>query len=324
MSRFSPLCVVLSLLASTPLLVNAQSKESPKKATSGKATTGNAVASKKPAEFAWVNPVPGKYSNVVQHGTFESEIAGEPVGYCVLLPPGYEANANESKRYPVVYYLHGGRPGGETKALGVAPMMREAMSSGRVPEMIIVFVNGGPVSHYNVPGRDDVRGKDVFVEELIPHIDATYRTIADREHRGLEGFSQGGRGTARIGFRHPELFCSIAAGGGGHETERRISESGGMENPNLVFAEGDNTYDLARAYAASEPRIPMKVLIYVGTKDFNYENNLVYMKFLDGLRIPHERIVTEGIPHSASGNYEKRGEEIMRFHARNFGLMGEG
>ena len=42
-------------------------------------------------------------------------------------------------------------------------------------------------------------GCDVFIDELIPHIDATYRTVAERGGRGLEGFSQGGRGTVRLG-----------------------------------------------------------------------------------------------------------------------------
>lgn len=286
----------------------------------GQAEAKSKSAKKPEQKFAWVNPVPGKYRDVVKHGTFDSKIVNQPVGYCVLLPPNYDTESARSKRYPTVYYLHGGRPGSETKALGVAVQMQKLMASQKVPGMIVVFVNGGPVSHYNVPNRDGALGKDVFVEELIPHIDRTYRTIADREHRGLEGFSQGGRGTARIGFRHPELFSSIASGGGGHETERRISESGGEENPGLVFAEGDNTYDLARRYANLKQKPLLNMLIYVGTKDFNYENNLAYMKFLEGLGIEYSKLVVDGIPHSATAHYEQQGAAIMNFHARNFGL----
>lgn len=278
---------------------------------------------KKPAAkpFAWVNNVPQKYDDVVTHATFESSIAGEEVGYCILLPPSYDRQNASERRYSTLYYLHGGRPGSETKALGLAPMFRKAMVAGDVPEMIVVFVNGGPVSHYNVPGPKESRGKDVFVDELIPHVDATYRTHADRDHRGLEGFSQGGRGTARIGFRHPELFCSIAPGGGGYATEKSISESGGEERPGLVFAAGDNAYDLAREYAKAESRLPMSILIHVGTKGFNYENNLAYMDYLEGLGIPFERLIVADAPHSASVIYTKRGRDLMRFHAKNFGLL---
>ena len=64
-----------------------------------------------------------------------------------------------------------------------------------------------------------------FIKELIPHIDKTYRTIASRKGRAIEGFSQGGRGTARHMFKYPELFCSVAPMGGGHQHEKRISEN---------------------------------------------------------------------------------------------------
>jgi enterochelin esterase-like enzyme len=218
----------------------------------------------------------------------------------------------------VVYYLHGGRPGGETKAVKLTTHIDKAMQKGDVPDMIYVFVNGGKVSHYNTPQFDSM-GEDVFVKELIPHIDATYRTIAKRESRGLEGFSQGGRGTTRIMFRYPDLFSSCAPGGAGQSTEKSISENNGRENENLVFAEGDNTWDLAREYAKN-PKPALKILVHVGTKGFNYENNLEYMEFLTSLRIPFERLIVDGVPHSATLIYEKRGLELMNFHAANFGL----
>ncbi len=55
----------------------------------------------------------------------------------------------------------------------------------------------------------------ILINELLPHIDATYRTIATREGRIIEGFSMGGYGTARSGLKYPQLFgaVSILAGG---------------------------------------------------------------------------------------------------------------
>lgn len=240
------------------------------------------------------------------------------VGYCIFLPPGYDAKQNAGKRYPVVYYLHGGRPGSETRSIRLTTHIDKAMQNGNVPPMIYVFVNGGKVSHYNTPQFDSM-GEDVFVKELVPHIDATYRTIASRESRGLEGFSQGGRGTTRIMFRHPDLFSSCAPGGAGHSTEKSISENNGRENENLVFAEGYNTWDLAREYAR-HPKPPIRILVHVGTKGFNYQNNLEYMEFLASLKIPFDRLVVDDVPHSAIQIYEKRGLELMKFHATNFGL----
>ena len=269
--------------------------------------------------FRWVNPVPAGQLPGVQHRTFKSPSMGIDVGYCIYLPPDYDKAANSGKRYPVVYYLHGGRPGSEAKSASMAKLIDPAMRSGKVPPMIYVFPNGGKVSHYNHPPSDSM-GEDVIVKELIPHIDATWRTIAKREGRGIEGFSQGGRGTTRIMFKYPELFGSASPGGSGYATEKRISENNGAESASLVFAPGYNAWDLAREYAGRRkagkaPAIP--ILIHVGTKDFNYEGNLEFMRHLESLGIPHQKVIVEGAPHSAADVYAKGGLDIMGFHAKN-------
>lgn len=273
--------------------------------------------------FRWVNPLPPNLPADLMHATFSSSIAKQDVGYAILLPPGYQ---DSDQRYPVVYYLHGGRPGSEAKSVRLAEQLVELRQQHDLDPVIYVFVNGGPVSHYNVPdrigraGRPDAVGADVFIKELIPHVDATYRTIARRESRGLEGFSQGGRGTMRLSLRYPELFSSVAAGGGGYETEKKISESpDSAESSQLRFAKGDNTWDLARSYAGRDDAPPLNLMIYVGSKGFNYQNNLQYMEFLTELGIKHRSLIVPEVTHSAIRIYERQGLEIMRFHLANFG-----
>ncbi len=277
---------------------------------------GTAKPARKRPPFKWVNKLPKGNFPGIQHKTFLSPSMKIPVGYCIYLPPGYASQKSLSRRYPVVYYLHGGRPGSETKSVRLSPVIDKAIRGGQVAPMIYVFVNGGEVSHYNYPEKKSM-GEDVFVKELIPHVDATYRTIASRDGRGLEGFSQGGRGTTRIMFKHPHLFGSAAPGGAGHATEKKISENDGRESEALKFAADYNTYDLARKYAAN-PRPPLKILIHVGTKGFNYQNNLAYMKFLDQLKIPYQKLIVPEAPHSAMVIYQKQGLRIMKFHADNF------
>lgn len=273
---------------------------------------------KSPAPFRWVNK-PRQLPESVSHATFISPSMNVEVGYCIYLPPAYRAAKNKDQRFPVVYYLHGGRPGSEAKSVKLATAIHQHIKDGSVADMIYVFVNGGPVSHYNMVERKDSMGADVFIKELIPHIDRTYRTIANRTARGIEGFSQGGRGTTRLAFRYPELFCSAAPGGAGHATEKRISEENGRESDRLVFSKGDNTYDLARAFSVTkQPTIALQ--LHVGTKGFNYENNLAYMEFLDELQIPYTKVIVEGAPHSAAKIYEKSGLQIMQHHAKAFGL----
>jgi len=292
------LCLACSFLI-TPLFAQEANKKPKKKKT--------------PPPFAWVNPMPEGKWPFLQHRTFKSPSMDVDVGYCIYLPSAYKKKDAAERRFPVVYLLHGGRPGSELKMGNVIKYVHQAMEAGKVRPMIYVLPNGGRVSHYNMP---DSKGEDVFVKELIPHIDKTYRTIAKREGRALEGFSQGGRGTARIMFEYPKLFASCAPGGGGYETERKVSESGGYENDNLFFGKGVNTWDRARAYAKHKTP-ELKILVYVGDKGFNYQNNLAYTDFLHEIGVPHRRLVVPGAPHSATVIYEKKGLEIMRFHAGN-------
>lgn len=307
-----------TLMAATGQTPSPSAEASDVKASDVKCSNAGEKAKKRkkktPAPFRWVNPLPKDHHKALQHHTFRSPSLGVDVGYVILLPNAYETSR---RRFPVVYYLHGGRPGSEAKSVKLAPIIHDAIASGDVPPAIYVFVNGGPVSHYNMPEQPEAQGADVFIKELIPHIDSTWRTIANRSGRAIEGFSQGGRGTMRLSMRYPELFCSSAPGGGGYATEKVISESGGRESDSLKFAEGDNVWDLARAYAAAE-RPEVRLLLHVGTEGFNYQNNLEYMEFLDQLGIPYEKVIVPEAPHSAMEIYKKRGTDIMRFHAKNF------
>lgn len=270
---------------------------------------------KKEVPFRWINPFPKDKYPKLRHGTFRSPSNDAEVGFCIYLPPGYDAPANRERRYPVVYWLHGGRPGSETKGISVAPNLDEAMKKGLVAPAIYVFPNGGAVSHYDYPQLKSL-GETAFIKELIPHIDRTYRTIASREGRALEGFSQGGRGTARFMFKYPELFCSAAPMGGGHQHEKRISENNGDEGA-YQFEPQNNTYDLARKYASgSKPSV--RILVVVGDNDMNYQANLDWMEHLRSLNIPFEKRIVKGAPHSAAVVYNRAGLEVMKFHAENF------
>jgi endo-1,4-beta-xylanase len=268
--------------------------------------------------FRWVNPLPANAPAGVLHETYPSKLHQTAVGYAVYLPPGYADAANASHRYPVVYYLHGGRPGGENKSVAMARFFDQHMRAGTVDPMIYVFVNGGAVSHYDYPQLKSF-GESAFIKELIPHIDSRFRTIASKQGRGLEGFSQGGRGTARIAFRHPDLFCSAAPMGGGHQHERRASENNGQEAgpEGYVFEPGLNTWDLASTYAR-QGTARVRWLVVVGDQDFNYQANLDWMKHLDSLAIRHQRIIVPRVPHSAAGVYEKIGPAGMKFHQACF------
>ena len=273
------------------------------------------------ATFSWVSPTSEwKMKSLpknIRHATFKSPSMGIDVGYYVYLPKGYETN--KKKKYPVVYHLHGGRPGSESKSVSLSTFIDQAMRTKKIAPTIYVFPNGGPMSWYNYPPIKNGQGEDVFIKEMIPHVDATYRTFGTRAKRGIQGFSQGGRGTTRIIFKYPEMFGSTAPGGSGYEPEERIRDNEGAESERIRFAPGYDAWSLAKVYAERKNPQSLKPLIWVGTKGFNYEYNLKFMKYLDTLKIPYEKLIVPDAPHSTKIIYEKSGIKLMQFHDRNFG-----
>jgi len=146
-----------------------------------------------------------------------------------------------------------------------------------------------------------------------------HRTIAKREGRAIEGFSQGGRGTTRIMFKYPELFVSAAPGGSGYGPEKTIRDNDGVEPSGLrISPRKNNCWDLAKAYAERENAPKLEPLLWVGTKGYNYETNLEFGEYLTELGIPHTKVVVEDATHSAAMIYDKKGLEIMQHHQRSF------
>ncbi len=113
--------------------------------------------------FNWVNPLandsglpPG-----LLHSTFISATMQEEVGYAIYLPPQY--NESPDARFPVIYYLHGGWPGNETRSVALSNFIHDAMSKDKVAPAIYVYVNGGILSHYNYPPLNSM-GEDLLIK----------------------------------------------------------------------------------------------------------------------------------------------------------------
>ena len=125
----------------------------------------------------------------------------------VILPPGYDDEFEQ--RYPVVYFLHGFTSTADRTLEGIDPDAALAAFEGQ--EMIIVL----PDSYTKRGGSFYASGSTVgdfesfIAKDLVAAIDLQFRTIADRESRGLAGHSMGGYGTLRIGMKYPEVFSSI-------------------------------------------------------------------------------------------------------------------
>jgi endo-1,4-beta-xylanase len=141
-----------------------------------------------------------------QYKIFRSQAIGGDVSYFIYVPAEYKKT---NKRYPVMYWLHG-IGGAQTGIPRLVEMFDDAIVAGKTPPMLIVFVNGARDSWYCDSTDAKAPVETVIIKDLIPHIDATYRTVAKREGRIVEGFSMGGFGAAHLGFKFPELFAAVS------------------------------------------------------------------------------------------------------------------
>ena len=191
----------------------------------------------------------------------------------VYTPPDYESNP--TRRYPVVYLLHGAgedERGWSTQG-HVNFILDNLIAEGKSKPMIVVMENGGGSALFgpgfgrgrgpatvmggtnatpraggtNQPGRGDFgRGlfrsgpaalfPDTLLHEVIPMIDATYRTIPDREHRALAGLSMGGMETRMIGLAHLDAFANLGIFSGGSISTNDITDMAAFKQKiKLVF-----------------------------------------------------------------------------------------
>jgi enterochelin esterase-like enzyme len=162
-------------------------------------------------------PVPGAKPVTVErikiHGTaLEGNLEGNAVDRDVLvfLPPSYAKE--KSRRYPVVYALHGYSIGAEQWAGEIhVPQTIEGAFARGASEMIVVLPDSKTVHNGSMYSSSVTTGDfERFVsQDLVAYIDAHYRTLPDRTSRGLVGHSMGGYGAARIGMKHADVFGSL-------------------------------------------------------------------------------------------------------------------
>jgi len=128
----------------------------------------------------------------------------------VFLPPGY--NQNRTRRYPVVYALHGYSIGAEqwTHEIHVPQAIEGAFARG-AHELIVVLPDSKTVHNGSMYSSSVTTGdfENYVARDVVSYIDAHYRTIASRESRGLVGHSMGGYGATRIGMKHADVFGSL-------------------------------------------------------------------------------------------------------------------
>jgi len=156
----------------------------------------------------------------------------------VYTPPGYDQNTD--KRYPVLYLQHGW--GENEYGWGVQGRAREIMDNliaeNKTRPFIIVMIYGmtNETQMGGLRNFDIAPFETVLVKELIPFIDAQFRTIADQPHRAMAGLSMGGMETRTITLRNLDTFSHIGVFSGGSIALTNITDLDAFKAKNkLVF-----------------------------------------------------------------------------------------
>jgi enterochelin esterase-like enzyme len=275
---------------------------------------------KKKSDKTWVASSIPKLPTGVTHHTLRSEAMKRDVGYCIYLPPGYAQDVE--RRYPVLYELHGAG-GDETRMLVCAEHLHEAILTGRVPETIMVLPNGGRGTGYQDSGDGRSLPETMIIKELIPHIAATYRTVADRKARCLEGFSMGARGATHLAMRYPEMFCSLfnQAGNVYHVSDpsQLPNEYLGSDPERLKANDPYLNLIKNRDYI----RANLRIQVACGSADTEHIKTVrEYHAALTAAEVPHSYFEVEGVAHNKKKLYESRKNTWFDCHVESLKLNG--
>jgi S-formylglutathione hydrolase FrmB len=265
-----------------------------------------------------------------------SRILKQVVHYCVYLPAGYDAGANQHpvRRYPVLYFLHG--LGDNEQTLfnsGGWTMLDDLRNQHKMGDFLIVAPEGRR-SFYVNSADGSVRYSDFFLQEFLPHIEHAYRARPGRSGRAISGVSMGGYGALRFAFAYPELFSAVSAQSAAlitdapHELDA-ASRSGaplaGVLGPvfgrsiDVAHWNNNSPFILAKKNAAALRRL---AIYFNCGQDDNYG-------FEKGAALLHNELRKEGVKHEyhpypgdhSIAYFLSHFAEVMQFHSREFGLL---
>jgi len=170
----------------------------------------------------------------VQQILFPSKSTNTSRRAFVYTPPGYDKEAKN--RYPVLYLQHGwGEDETAWSNQGCANLIMDNMiAEGKIKPFIIVMTYGmtNEVKFGGMASFKYEPFQTVLVDELIPFVDANFRTLADQPHRAMAGLSMGGMETHTITLNKPEIFSHWALLSGGTYKAEEIKDKSKVK---LIF-----------------------------------------------------------------------------------------
>ncbi len=232
----------------------------------------------------------GEQRGKIARKQLRSRSMGRIEDYRIYTPACYSQQAG--RRYPVVYLLHGGEHNEEHwDDVGVDDTADALIVAGKIPPLLIVLPDGG--QDFGPLHGDPPPFARYLHDELIPHIDASYRSVADRADRALGGISYGAAWALLLAARYPDSFSAI-----------------GAHSP--AIGTFNSIYPDAKALCANRPR----VYIDVGDHDGLRRPAADMHAALDQAGCPNEFHVYPG--SHVESYWNRHLEDYLRFYTREW------
>ena len=257
---------------------------------------------------------------------FKSELVGKQLPYRVVLPIGYDDVMTRSRKYPVIYLLHG-LFGDHTNWTERTKLAQYASTY----DLIVVTPegeNGWYTDSATVPSQ---KFESYIIKELIPDVQRRFRTLDSRESRAIAGLSMGGYGSLKFGVKYPQMFAFAGSMSGAHDaaswTEAQLRGLDAIwKSLGPVFGPENGAVrtanDLQKMLSEMPPeQIAALPFIYVdcGTEDPLFPTNRSFSELLKSKRIPHEYRQRPG-GHSWS-YWDTQVQEVLRMVNRRLTHM---
>jgi len=207
----------------------------------------------------------------------------------VITPDSYKKG---SKRFPVVYLLHG-YDGWYSNWIIRAPELKNYADSD---QLIIVCPDGAKSSWYfNSPVDTAYRYETHITKEVVGFIDKNYRTRADKKHRAITGLSMGGHGALFLGLRHSDIFGAAGSMSGGVDLRESKNRFDIIKRIGDTIDHAKEWHDMSVINLIEEyPHTRLTIYFDCGDRDiFIAGNRNLHQKMLQ-LKIPHEYIERPG------------------------------
>jgi enterochelin esterase-like enzyme len=224
-------------------------------------------------------PITFSGKGTVEDGTFHSPILNRNMVYRIYLPPAYRTNPGQ--HFPVLYMLHG-MSGSYLEWIDyhLFDIADDMISKGQIKPVIIVLPSGDKefwVDHAN----NGPQWGQYVVQDVVGFIDASYRTIPNRDNRAVGGHSMGGHGALQLAFNHPNVFGIVGA----HSPTLRTKDQAPDYFGDEVFYEAHDPVSLSK----TAPNLKtLKIWFDIGDQDKEWVPRVEELdKALTSRNIPH-------------------------------------